>query len=199
MESEFPGLDRIVYVDVEFVAQKYEQIRGTSAPSVMTRTEGGQAGIKALFASAAVHTQESRTYPMSSTKMLEEIFDKLKERHDGINLDAWENGKGTRVGWIRGNLSVGEWVWSRISGGKEEAKEVHKYYVLHCGDKLLGLLPKIDYFYPGFCDLLDLSEALKANIDIPVSMLARVLFYTEFGSSYVCAPLLMFESGAAET
>ncbi len=195
MESKFPDPDRIVYVDVEFVAQKYEQITGTSAQSVMTRTEGGQAGIKALFASAGVHTQESRTYPMSSTMMLETVFDKLKKDYGRIDLDAWENGKGTRVGWIDGNLSTGEWLGTKSSDDQEH----HRYYEMHCGGKDLSLLPKIDYFYPGFCDLLDLSEALKSNIDIPVEMLARVLYYTEIGKTYVCAPLLVFESGTGGT
>ncbi|MGO9566894.1 MAG: hypothetical protein ACLP5H_05080 [Desulfomonilaceae bacterium] len=199
MESKFPDPDRILYVDVEFVSQKYEQITGIPAQSVMTRTEGGQPGIKAFFASAQVHTQESRTYPISSAKMLEEIFDKLQNKYGRIDLDTWENGKGSRIGWIAGNLSVGEWVSSRITGGKEEEKERHKYYALHRGDKLLGLLPKMEYCYPGFSDLLNLSAALMSNIDIPVEMLVRILYYAEVGGTYACVPLLAFESEASGT
>lgn len=193
MESRFPNPDRIVYVDVEFVAQKYEQITGTPAQSVMTRTEGGQAGIKAFFASAGVHTQESRTYPMSSTMMLEKVFDKLKKDYSRLNLEGWENGKGTCVGWIDGNLSTGEWSGTENSQDKDR----HEYYEMHCGNRSLTLLPQIDYFYPGFCDLLRISEALKSNIDFPVEMLARILYYTEVGKSYVCAPLLVYESSTA--
>jgi hypothetical protein len=202
MESKFHNPDRIVYVDVEFVAQKYEQITGTPAESVMTRKEGVQAGIKAIFASAGVHTQESRTYPMSSTTMLETVFDNLKGNYGRIDLDAWENGKGSRIGWIDGNLTVGIFRQTRTVAGLEEEKEEHKYYELHCGDKRLGLLPKITYFYPGFCDLLEVSAALMPGIDtpIPVEMLVRVLYYAQpLDGTYVSVPLLAVESGASGT
>lgn len=189
MTSKFPNPDRVVYVDVEFVAQRYEQVKGISAQSVMTRTEGGQAGIKAVFMSAGVHTQESRTYPISSAKMLETIWDSLRENYDCIDLGGWEHGKGSRIGWISGNLSVGEWVLKTNNVEKER----HKYYELYCGDKRLALLPNIEYFYPGFSDFLGLSEALMSNIDIPVEMLVRLLYYAEVSKHYVCVPFLGFE------
>jgi hypothetical protein len=192
MELTFPEMEKVVYLDVEFISQKYEQVTGISAESVLTRTEGGQAGLRIPFASAGVHTQESRSYPLSSTKMLKKVFDELKN-YDWINLNAWENGKGSRVGWINGSLSVGTWIRS-VSG---EEKERHKYYELYCEKTRLGLLPKISYFYPGFSDLLDLSEALMSNIDIPVMMLARVLYHAEVSSTYACVPLVAFETGTA--
>lgn len=200
MQSKFPDLDRIVYVDVEFVAQKFEQITGTPARSVMTRTEGAQAGVKIPFASAGVHTQQSRTYPVSSTKMLEEIFDELQKTYDRIDLDTWENGKGSRIGWVTGNLTVGIFRHTRTVGGLEEEKGENKYYELYCGGKRLGLLPTMSYFSPGFCDLLELSTALMPGIDIPVpvEMLVRVLYYAQpLKGTYVSVPLVGFESGAA--
>jgi hypothetical protein len=195
MESNFPHYDQIVYVDVEFVSQKYERITGVSAQSVMTRTEGGQAGVKAYFVSAGVHTQESRTYPMSSSMMLQRVFERLKEDYDPIDLDAWENGKGSRTGWIRGNMTLGRWI-RKVNG---EEKENHKYYELHSGGKRVGLLPKIEYFSPGFSDLLDVSAALMSNIDTPVEMLGRMLYYAQVSSTYVCAPLLILETGTTGT
>lgn len=201
MESKCPDLDRIVYVDVEFVSQRYEQITGTPAQSIMTRTEGGRVGVNIAFASAGVHTQQSRTYPISSTKMLEEIFDNLQKKYDRINLDTWENGNGSRIGWITGNLTVGIFSRTRRVGGLEEEKEEHQYYELHCGSKRLALLPKTEYFSPGFCDMLEISAVLKPGIDIPVpvEMLVRVLYQIPIfdGTYHLSVPLLAFERGAA--
>ena len=200
MQSSFLDLDRIVYVDVEFIAQKYEQITGIPAQSVMTRMEGGQAGIKIPFASAGVHTQESRTYPMSSTKMLEAIFDELQKTYDRIDLDTWENGKRSRIGWITGKLTVGIFRHTRTVGGLEEKREENKYYELYCDSRRLALLPKTEYFSSGFCDMLEISTVLKPGIHIPfsVEMLVRVLYQVPIfgGTYYVSVPLLGFESSA---
>ncbi len=193
MTHGFLNPDSIVYVDVEFIAQKYEEVTGIPAQSVMTRTEGGQAGVRIPFASAGVHTQESRSYPVSSTKMLQEVFDKLKTSYGSIDFDVWENGKGSCLGWIKGSLTVGEWV-RKVN---QEEKERHKYYELHCGSKRVCLLPRSDYFYPGFSDLLAQSEALMSNIDFPVLMLVRALYYAQVSRTHVCVPLLALENGTA--
>jgi len=65
--------DNLVYLDVEFVALKYEEITGEAPSSRLTRTEGMKAGIGIPVLSAGVHTQETRSYQLSSLGMLKKI------------------------------------------------------------------------------------------------------------------------------
>ncbi len=70
-------LDKLIYLDVEFISRKYEELTGTNPSESITKQEGAQAGIKALFMNAGVHTQESRSYTVTSREMLQAVWTKL--------------------------------------------------------------------------------------------------------------------------
>src|SRR5688572_15806525 len=101
------NLDKLVYLDLEFVSRKFEEVFGVDPAMKVTRQEGASAGIKALFANAGVTTQESRTYSVTSREMLQRLWAHLNGNYEAFT--AFENYEGTKVLWVTGNLTVGEW------------------------------------------------------------------------------------------
>lgn len=69
--------DKLIYLDLDFVSRKYEEVTGGDPNSKITKQEGAEAGIKAFFANAGVTTQESRTYSITSRQMLHIIWTRL--------------------------------------------------------------------------------------------------------------------------
>ena len=72
-------LHDLIYLDVEFVALRYEEITGDAPSSQFTKTEGMKAGLKIPVLSAGVHTQETRSYQLSSLGMLKKIWGDLSK------------------------------------------------------------------------------------------------------------------------
>ena len=58
-------LDQLVYLDLDFIARKYEELTGNDPSEKRTRSEGANAGIKAYFANAGVSVTESHGTTLS--------------------------------------------------------------------------------------------------------------------------------------
>jgi hypothetical protein len=59
-------------------------------------------------------------------------------------------------------------------------------------------LTQQEYLVAGFSSLATASRALKANIGIPVVILARVMWYAENAKRYVTCPYLILEQERLE-
>jgi len=178
-------LDKLVYLDLEFVSRKFEEVFGVDPGTTVTRQEGATAGIKAFFATAGITTQESRTYSITSREMVQRLWAHLNEHYE--HFTAFENYKGTKVLWVTGVLTVGEW--------KQRGSEApgYEYFELkHDGDRI-ALLAQQSYFAAGFAQVLHASPALKGNIGIPVRCLARVMWHVDDARNYVACPYVVAE------
>ncbi|GEM_PF-1962289 len=178
-------VDRIVYLDVEYVSLKCEELTGTSPSSVLTKTEGGRADLGISVLKAGIHTQESRSYSLSSFGMLQEINHELSKIGE-LTLEAFNSGAGSKVGWVDGNLTLG--AWSNPKTGERQ-----EIFELISGKRNLSLLAKSEYFYPGIGGILGASQALKLNVDLPVRMLGKVHYYVEGARTFVVTPLVISE------
>ena len=101
-------IDHLIYLDSEFISSKYEEVKGISPKTQFSKAKGmkGQANIS-LF-SSGIHTQETRTFTISSFQMCLKIQSSLFKYPD-LQLDSFLNCKGTLVGWLQGDLSLGKW------------------------------------------------------------------------------------------
>jgi len=179
------NLDRLVYLDLEFISRKFEEIFGVDPATKVTRQLGASAGIKAFFANGGITTQESRTYSVTSREMLRRLWTHLNEHYE--KFTAFENYQGTKLVWVAGNLTVGEW--------KQRGKELpgYEYFELkHAGDRT-ALLTQQSYFAAGFAQVLHASPALKGNIGIPVRCLARIMWHVKDAKNYVACPYVIAE------
>lgn len=177
--------DKIIYLDLEFVSRKYEQKIGGDPAATITKQQGGNARISALFAHAGVTTQESRTFSVTSRQMFQSIWYLLIDEYD--NFEEFENYAGTKVLWLEGELTLGEW---KNSGSKEAG---YQFYQLNHNGERTAFVANKSYLAPGFSEIFGASSALKGNIGIPVKCLARVMWHVDDAKNYVACPYVIVE------
>ncbi len=178
--------DYLIYLDLEFISRKYEEIFDENPSSIITKQEGGSAGVKAFFANAGITTQESRSFSITSRQMLHALWKQLNQQYE--NLVQFDNYQGTDIAWINGSLTLGEW---RDSGSKEPGYE---FYQLNHDSEQTAFLTEESYFSAGFAKIFGASVALKGNIGIPVKCLARIMWHVEDAKNYVACPYIIVES-----
>lgn len=181
--------DNLVYLDLEFISRKYEEINGINPGTAVTKQESKKADVKAFFASAGVTTQESRTFSITSRSMLHNLWEQLE--HDYDDFSSFKNYSGTKIAWIRGELTIGEWV-NRKEGRDEE--KGYEFYQLNHGSERTALLSNDSYLAAGFAKALGASSALKGNIRIPVKCLARIMWHVDDTKNYVSCPYVIVET-----
>lgn len=179
--------DHLVYLDLEFVSRKYEEFSGTNPSEQIIKQEGASTGLKAFFATAGLSTQESRSYSITSREMLHNLWSSLFENYG--DFDNFENYKGTRIAWMKGDLTLGEW------RNPEKKETGYEFYQLNHNSQRTAFLADTSYFSAGFAKIFGASPALKGNISIPVICLARVMWHVEDARNFVACPYVIVECG----
>lgn len=181
------NLDKLIYLDIEFISRKYEELTGANPKEAITKQEGANAGIKALFMNAGVHTQESRSYSITSRDMLLKIWSDLNKKYQVFDEKQFENYRGTHISWIKGELTIGEWK-------KRNSEELgYELYELNHNSETTAFLSNKEYFSAGFREIFNASDALKVNVGIPVMCLARIMWHAEAAKNYVACPYIIIE------
>jgi hypothetical protein len=181
-------IDNLVYFDVEFVALKYEEITGDAPSSQLTRTEGMKAGLGIPVFSAGVHTQETRRYQLSSLGMLKKIWGTL-EKYPSFDKNIHDTINKPQIVWVQGRITVSIW------GNPKDKDEKFTYFQM-LDDKEntdFSLVTKAEYTSSGYDSLFEVSPAIQNNINIPISALVKILYYSTIGKSFVSTPFLIIE------
>ena len=178
--------DNLVYLDLEFVSRKYEELVGANPHEKITKQEGASAGLKAFFATAGLSTQESRSYSITSRQMLHALWPGILDNYD--DFGAFENYKGTRIAWMKGDLTLGEWRDS------EKREPGYEFYQLIHNSQRTAFLADPSYFSAGFSKIFGASPAFKGNVGIPVMCLARVMWHVDDARNFVACPYVIVES-----
>ena len=181
-------LDKLLYLDPDYISSKYEEIKKVSPTTQFSRTEGrkGEAGIPSVL-KADIHSQETRTFSLSSIQMLKDIYDDLALMRD-FRQKEFQNYQGTQTGWIKGELTLGEWVSPRVP----ESSSFKQFEIKSDGIGY-SLIIQPQNFSSNIGALLTASAALRANIGVPIKALVRVLFLVEDIPSFVTCPYLILE------
>ena len=180
-------MDTLIYLDVSFIATKYEEATGVVADAEFSRAEGGKADIGIGFMKGGVHTQETLKFKKSSVGMLSKLLPKLKNRYEELDLHAFKNYEGTRIQWIKGLMSIQSWA------NPKEPESKYDYYGVTVGDIRVALVSELGYFVSGFGNVIDTSDALIANVGIPVRALIKVLWRVEATKELVSVPYVILE------
>jgi hypothetical protein len=178
--------DKLIYLDAEFISAKYEEIKKVNPATQLTRTEGLKAGISVPMLSAGAHTQETKSFSISTRQMYQEISKDI-EKYPNFEPERFENHKGTKIVWLEGEITIAEWV------GSQDKDDRYEFYELGIDNKRVAFLTHREYFASGFSEVFEASTALKGNISIPVRVLARVMWYVETAKNYTACPYLIFE------
>jgi hypothetical protein len=132
----------LLYLDLDFLADKYEEVTGTAPKTVISKNEGmdAQAGIS--FLKSGLHSQVTRQFTSSSQTMLNAVTKKLGEYPD--YKASFDPGFKPLNAWIKGRLTIGQW-------GKEKNSKtaLNVFFEVKAGDVSFALLPKNEYFLVG--------------------------------------------------
>lgn len=182
-------LTKLIYLDADFISSKYEEIRKVSPETQFAKTEGMKADGGLPILKAGIHSQETKTFKLSSLEMLREIYDDL-ESYPHFQPKKFKNYEGTQTVWIEGQLTVSAWQ----SPGESDESAYKLFEIKADGDVDYSLLLQPESFSSNIGGLLGTSLALRANIGIPVRVLGRVLYLVEDISSFVTCPYLIVET-----
>lgn len=184
-------IDNLIYSDVEFISLKYEESTGEAPSSQLTRTEGMKAGLSIPVLSAGVHTQETRKYQLSSFGMLKKIYGAL-EKYPTFDKDSYDTITKPQIVWVQGNITVSKW-----SNHNDKEEKYTYFQMMEDKDKSdFSLITKAEYTSSGYDSLFGISPAIQNNINIPVSALVKILYYSTVGKSFVSTPFLIIERDA---
>jgi hypothetical protein len=190
IEMEEFKLNDLIYLDVEFVSLRYEEITGDAPSSQFTKTEGMKAGIGIPVLSAGVHTQETRSYQLSSLGMLKKIWGDLS-KYPSFDKNIHTTIEKPQIFWVQGHITVSTWV-----NPKDDNENYTYFQLLDDKDKTdFSLITKGEYTSSGYDSLFKISPAIQNNINIPVSALVKILYYSTVGKSFVSSPFLIIERG----
>jgi hypothetical protein len=180
-------LTKLIYLDSDFISSKYEAVKKVSPESQFSKTEGMKADGGLPILKAGIHSQETRTFKLSSVEMLREIYDDLK-LYPSFQPQSFKNYEGTQTVWVEGQLTMSSW---QSPGDSDEL--AYKLFEIKAEEVDYSLLVQPESFSSNIGGLLTADLALRANIGIPVKVLGRVLYLVEDISSYVTCPYVILE------
>lgn len=180
-------LERLVYLDADFISSAYEEIKDVSPKTQFTKMEavGAEGGLP--FLKADLHSQESKTFSLSSTQMLKAIHDDL-EGFPKFQPDTFSNDLGSQVVWIDGRLSSGRWT---VSNDPEES--AYHLFQVTANDAHFSLISQPEYFLASIGALLRAPIVLRRNLAFNVRLFGRILYFVEGIQTYVLCPYLIME------
>lgn len=202
-------INRLLYLDRDYISSFYEAATGTSPETKITRTEGLNARASIPLLSAGASSMESRAYSVSALRMLCDTYERLQTIG---HFDAEKHGIGrpSVVAWTDGHLSVGGVKVTRrthtirfFSGEpptsgkdskpKDEFVAEEKYFQVEGPNSKFALVTSADYFSSGLDAFPDLMNTVVEQVDIPIYALMRVFSARSAFGEWIATPLVMLE------
>ena len=202
-----PLLDRLVYLDRDFISGAYEEQTGRAPTTQITKTEGMNAGAKIPFFSAGLSAGESRTFAVSTLGMLRELLPSLEEIQS-LTCKAVGPTKKSTTGWITGELSIFKVEVNEQGKNHDQLSQkpmlpIHyhnqivaseTYFAIHGGGLKLALITTPDYFSSGLNALTKLYETVLEETTIPVTAFVRVMASRSTFNEWIGIPLVILEA-----
>lgn len=199
-------IDKLLYLDKDYISSQYEEITSTLPSVKITKTEGLNAGVKIPLFSAGASAVETKSYKLSTNLMLHDVLNKLKEFPE-FDASQHDLGKPSCYRWINGNMSVSKVVLKRnkytltlIGKSREGDKSTEEviseemYFVIMDGNgNKFALLATGDYFSSGIKSVVELSATITSEVLFPVRALVRVLPVKSSFSEWASIPLIIHE------
>lgn len=191
-------LDSLVYLDKDYIADSYESWSGDSAAITIARQPGRTGSAHALPFSAEVSAQETRAYPISTLRMLSQLWPELAER-PALNVSEYAERSSSEFGWVQGHLSTFQVRNKTQRDGQEIVTAQSSHFQLRGLEhgRYIDLITTPDYFASGFNALLPLQMTLLAKFALPVCMYARLLPARDHAENWIAVPLVIVESRPA--
>lgn len=180
----------LLYLDLDFLADKFEEETGTAPKTVISKNEGMEAHAGFSFLKSGLHSQVTRQFVSSSQTMLSAVESKLAAYPD--YKVSFESGHKPTNAWIKGRLTIGQWG----DDEKNSKTALNVFFEVKAGEDRFALLPKNEYFLANLEALEIISPALQRWIQIPVRVLAKVLYPLPDIQTVVVTPYIILAADA---
>ena len=182
----------IIYLDVEFITSFYEESKGITLPTRVTKTADFSSGISAAgFISLGASTKEQKEYPLDAHAMYDELRASL-DVFPHVDLTQVKDSDLPEVFWLDGVFGMAQ---SSLKRGAQEITSAHYYQFVPSivrNDRFLNLATNDIYFSSGYDQLSKYGPALACDFAIQAKMLVRLLFYDDYYA--VAAPVVILKS-----
>ncbi|MAQ99347.1 MAG: hypothetical protein CMI00_02295 [Oceanospirillaceae bacterium] len=202
-------LERLLYLDREFISSLYESEKGVSPQSIITRTEGLNAGVQIPLFSANASSVESKAYSVSAIQMFKELKSDILT-YENFNSAIFEYKQASMTCWVTGVLSatsvevsrsrrtftlIGESMRQRPE--RKELVKKESYWQLSSEDEQkFALITNKEYFSSGVEKFPDLVGSVINHLAFPVKALVRVYSARSSFEEWIAVPLLIEECDA---
>lgn len=186
-------LHRLVYLDRDYIAGAYEAISGTSAQTLISKTEGKKAGVALSLFNGELSAGETRAFSLSTIAMLKQVLKDLEALPELQPLGD-EYVAHSKIGWIEGDLSVKKVVLNEHKDGEKREVASQKFFGIDraAGGKV-ALLTTPEYFSSGIGSYPDLYETMLGFNRLRVRMLARAYPAATDFKEEIVVPLVILE------
>lgn len=178
-------LDDYLYLDVDFLALKYEERTGIPPKTVISKNEGMDAQAGTPWLKSKIHSQITKQFTTSNLAMIKAVKSVLNGYQQ--HIPDLEPGALSINVWVEGSLTIGQ--WGNDSNNSVNALNI--FYEVKVGDIRYSLLPQSEYFLANLQALEIISPALRRFIQIPVKMLCKVLYPLPDIKTFVVTPYLV--------
>ncbi len=202
-------LNKLMYLDREFISALYEQKTGTTPEAVITRTEGLHAGVQIPLFNAKASSVESKSYSLSSHQMLSSLSGELATYPSFANTD-FDYEQPSVICWVEGMLSAPTIEVTRTKSTftligkskkhkppKKKIVSKEKYWQLITSkEEKFALVTSNEYFSSGVEQFPELVGTVINQLVFPVESLVRVYSAKSAFQEWVAVPLVIRENGA---
>lgn len=192
--SKLDLLHRLIYLDRDYISGAYEALTGTSAQTLVTKTESKKAGANIQLFNGELSAGESRAFSLSTAAMLQNILPEL-EALPAISTKSDGDEALSHVGWVEGDLSVFMVKTKHEEWGKEEVVASQKYFGIYGSNGMkVALLTTPEYFSSGIGTFPDLYETLLGANKLHVRALIRAYPASTSFDEVIVVPLVIMEN-----
>lgn len=174
----------LLYLDVDFLSEKYETETGEAPKTVISRSEGLNAEAGISFLKSGLNSQITKQFSSSNQAMFKAIIRSIKE-YPEFSVDL-QPGLKPVTAWIEGQLTIGHW-----ESKKHLEKHLNVFFEIKNNEISYSLILKKEYFFSNVETLEIISPALQRFIQIPVRALCKVLYPLPDIQTFVASPYVI--------
>lgn len=197
--------ERLIYLDIDFIARLYEAEFDISPRTLITRTQAMQAGVSVTLFSGGGSSSESKSYSLSTLEMLDQLAKRLARYPDLTHEQEMDSP--SRYVWVVGALGISKVKVTRSSStialigkpGPNKPSKTNEYvgeeafFSLRSGDAKFALSPTDEYFVPGVASFKGLSHLVIDRLSLPCRALLRVFSANTSFGEWIATPLVIYD------
>lgn len=186
--------EKLIYLDKEFISCMYEEEKGISPNTIISRSESLNASAKIPLFSGGASTTECKNFSISTIGMLNELFPLLGE-YPMYRKENNDTSQSSFICWTKGFLTIHSVKRTTGYGEKEKVIGKENYFALVKEENKFGLaiVPTKEYWVSGVSSFQTLIENVIGPIEMPVKMLARIYSAETSFNEPMAVPILILD------